>query len=157
MRTRAWFLTIAASLGAAATALVVAAMVAVGALAGDLLLGFKQLVGMGYYLGPPWLAPAVGALVIAAGGATGAWAARTGEDVLRRALLGVLVLVGGYVSWTWVWTAWRLGAEVWTYPFVPSYVTLLTLAGLLLPVTLLFVPVAVLWARLLERSLRRPG
>lgn len=158
MRASRRSLAIGAITGAAATAVVVGILVSIGTLTGESLSGFKELIGLAFLDGPRWLAPVVGSAVIVAGGAVGALVIASARfGLLPRSLAGMLGLVGAYVAWTFVWTIWRLGPDLSTTPFLPVYSALLTLAGLLGPLVLLFVPTAILWARIVELLLAPSG
>ena len=138
-----------AFVGAFAAVLVVAAMAATGTVAGRSVGVFADLLGLAFVEGPRWLGPAIAIGSILAAGVIGGMAASRGRDHLFRwAAIGALLLVAGYVAWTFVWTVWRLvvvGA-LGAAPLLPLEAALLALAGLLLPAMLLFLPAAMLWA-----------
>jgi hypothetical protein len=149
-------ITIGAATAAAATAFVVVVLILLGSLTWPDLSGFKALIGLGFIGGPPWLPIVVILALIIAGGAMGIWAIRSTEYGFRvRAVVAVLVLVAAFIGWTAVWTVLRLGPQVPAVPFLPIYSALLTLAGLLIPLVVLFVPIALLWARIVESLVTR--
>ncbi len=140
------FWLIGAVVGALDAALVVALLVATDALMGAVI---DEFFGLAFVLGPAWLGPAVAAGSILVAGLIGGCAARRGTDSLVVAgMFGVLWFLAGYVAWVFVWTLWRLGmsAEIGSAPFLPFHAALLTLAGLLLPAIVVFLPAALLWA-----------
>jgi hypothetical protein len=130
-------------------ALVVALMVATGALAGRTFGIIGELLGLAFVDGPQWLGPAITTGSILAAGVVGGRAARRGVDNLfGAAAIGVLWLVGGYVAWVFVWTMWRLVVVggIGAAPLLPFEAALLAFAGLLLPAIILFLPSGLLWA-----------
>ena len=144
MRNERFIWLTGATVGALDAALVIVLMLVVDALAGPALGPIPDLLGFATILGPTWLGPAVAAVSILAAGVVGASAAGRGEDRLSSgAAIGVLVLMAGYIAWTFVWTVWRTGASGLGLPVEAA---LLALAGLLLPAMLLFLPAAMLWA-----------
>jgi hypothetical protein len=149
MRNERSIWLVGAVVGALDAALVVAVLVASGALMGSAFALIDDLFGLAFVLGPGWLGPAVAAGSILAAGLIGGRAARRGKDSLfSAAVVAVLVFVAGYVAWVFMWTLWRLGtsAEIGSAPFLPFHAALLTLAGLLLPAIVLFLPAGLLWA-----------
>lgn len=143
---------IGALTGSGVTAVVLGVMAVGGSLTRGTMSIFSELIALGYSGGPPWLGPIIAFLLVAAGGVLGAWAVAGGEyRYFSRSLVAVLCLVGTYVGWTLVWTAWRLGPSLDTTPLLPVYCALLALAGLLAPLAVLFVPAAMVWTRVIVR------
>ena len=149
MRNKRFIWLTGAAAGALDAALVIALMLVVDALAGRALGPIADLLGFAFVGGPIWLGPSIPAGSILAAGLIGGMAASRGrEHLFRWAAIGALLLVGGYVAWTFVWTVWRLGVGggIGAAPLLPLEAALLALAGLLLPALLLFLPAAMLWA-----------
>lgn len=130
-------------------AVVAALMIAAGAFAGRAVDAIGELLSLAFIEGPRWLGPATTTASILAAGVIGGRAARRGRDSLfSSAAIGVLLLIGAYVGWVFVWTLWRLGeaGALSAAPFLPLEAALLAFAGLLLPAIVLFLPAGLLWA-----------